>query len=168
MIKIPETINSEAKFFLFYYLPVHEVVLQQSESDWLDVVDAGKDLDAIHGVVVVLVVEEDPLLDDDLLLRVANVDQAEVVVGDGDSLDRVEGGELGLSHLARQDGGADSDAHVVLDLVVEHVHRLGRRDDVDAVVGGVRDVDRGKQRGRHHGLDGRRFFSMQNSGTDHL
>ena len=47
------------------------------------------------------------------------------------------------THLARQDGRADADAHVVLDLVVQHVHRLGRRDDVDAVVAGVRDVDRG-------------------------
>ena len=65
------------------------------------------------------------------------------MVGDGDGLDGVEGGELGLAHLARQDGRADADAHVVLDLVVEHVHRLGRRDDVDAVVAGVRDVDRG-------------------------
>ena len=31
---------------------------------------------------------------------------------------------LGLSDLASEDGRADTDAHVVLDLVVQHVHRF--------------------------------------------
>ena len=64
---------------------VDEVVLEHAEPDRLDVVDAGEHLHAVHGVVVVLVVEQDPLLDHDLLLRIANVDQAENMVGKRDS-----------------------------------------------------------------------------------
>ena len=60
-----------------------------------------------------------------------------------------------ISNLAGQMGAADAHAHVVLQFVVEHVHRLGRGDEVDAVVGRVSDVEARKERRFHHRLHGR-------------
>ena len=69
---------------------VDKVELEEPEADRLHVVDAGENLDAVDGVVVVLVVEQDLLLDDNLLLGIADVNEAKVVVWDGNPLDWIK------------------------------------------------------------------------------
>ena len=101
-------------------------------------------------------------------MGVAHVYHAEGVVGDGDLLQRDEGGQVGLSDLPREDGRGHAVAQVVLDLVVQQVDGLGWGDDVDAVTGALGDVDTGHQGGPHHTLDGGGALIMEDSSSDDL
>ena len=58
-------------------------------------------------IIVVFVVEQDPLLDDDFLLGVADVDHTEIVVRNPNGLSRGEGRKLGFAYLDRITGFSD-------------------------------------------------------------
>jgi len=80
------------------------------ESKWLDSIDAVEDFDAVDRVVVVLVVNQDPLLDDDFFGGIADVDHAEESVRKVDFFERRERALGAFAALAgqRNDGHADS------------------------------------------------------------
>ena len=101
-------------------------------------------------------------------MRITHVNHAKGVVGDGDLLERDEGGQFSLPDLSGEDSSRDSNTEVVLDLVVEQVDHLGRGDDVDAVVGALGDVDTGDQRRSHHTLDCGGSFIVENTSTNYL
>ena len=90
------------------------------------------------------------------------------MVGDGDLLERDEGGEVCLADLPRQHGGRHAHAQVVLDLVVEEVDCFGRGDDVDAVVCALRDVHAGDEGRPHDALHCRGPLVMQNTSANNL
>ena len=119
-------------------------------------------------VIVIFEIEQNLFLNNDLLVGVAHVHHAEGVVGDGDLLQRDEGGQVGLSNLPSENGRGHAVAQVVFDLVVQEVDGLGRGDDVDAVTGALGDVDTGHQRGPHHTLDGGGALVMEDSSSDDL
>merc|ERR1719266_1210657 len=111
------------------------MVLKQPESDWLDIVHAGKDLDTVNGAVVVLVVDEHPLLNDDLLVWVTDVDHAKSVVRHRGLSERRKRRPVTVPILTGEHGHRYSCPEIVFNLVVKEIHRLRRRYDVDSVVG---------------------------------
>ena len=67
-------------------------------------------------MVIVAVVDEHALLHDDLLFRIASVEDAEGVVGETmDVTQRTEGTRLGVARLPVQHQNVEAHAHVVLD-----------------------------------------------------
>merc|ERR1719266_1369795 len=110
------------------------MVLKQPESDWLDIIHAGKDLDTVNGVVVVLVVDEDPFLNDDLLVWVTDVNHAKSVVRHRGFSERRKRRPVAVPVLAGEHCHRYSCAKIVLNLVVKKIHCLRRRYDVDSVV----------------------------------
>ena len=130
---------------------------QQPEAVRFDTVTDRKDLDAVDRPVVVTIVDQDALLDQNLLARIAGVQDIERVVRPyaGQS-ERTEGAEIRVAGLPVQHEDAEFDSAVVLDPVVQQREIGGRQDQRNVVGSAVRNF---------HLLDGRRTVDGQDGRT---